>query len=614
MNSSQFQEHPDYCVFRGWAINKCLDGADEKGWIYYHLGSKRKRLWEQLNVHQSQYEKCAMLIPHFHSKFRGINLSFLRRALHSQEYQVQIVLEYQRFYDGVFSAHNLLPSDPPAWASSIDMSSPVDIPLEQLQPFNPDSYRPQSGWTTLHDFIFVTYPTRDIAGWQYAPSFDSQEYSVSAFLPIEEVVNKSLGAENELYPVRRRLWVRTLVRQDDLLRCKNLLSSYIKSHPRGHILATKVFRQSHYRKRWCFGMGLLIDREIHILLDHNYQKHVVYSLEGCEVSVLSVKYRNEAEEGTKYFIPSFLNPNKPLKFYLFGLKHISDGGVADGKGLGGSMMCILSTLTNKDRDLWISALYHQLLLVNHHNFLSPDQYSVKLGPHISDSASYSSGRLWRNIRDKWQLIYVEIREGKFTCYADGAVLDEFCLHQCQVLIPDDLNYLYPFAIIHPDGINVILSSTSSSNRQFWLKMVHYHIDSYSRTFESETGGSSISGWFDSHDIIDRGSSPDEFGSYNLFQHSDEIPPSSPSSSSLCLKSSLSGPLVKYFRDIISPNLTIEPVINMRIESYRALRESYQLSDYDNEEEFYSEFNREESEDSIHSLGKLIYHEVMTKKK
>jgi hypothetical protein len=669
MNSSNYPELPGYQIFRGWAVHRTITGGDEKGWVYdssCQQKLRRKRLWEQLFVRNSQCDQAAILVTHFHSKFRAINLSFIRRALGSQEFHIQMVLECQRLSAGLYSSNNLQPFDPPAWSRApSDSQSPCDIPESALVPISMDSFQIPSGWKYLHDFMFTSYPSRDLSGWQYSNGFEFDQISSSQFLPsLAENSKVHTETKKDLYQVRRRLWIRTIVKESELIHCRHLFSNYISSHPRGHILATRLYRQSHFRKRWCFGIGLLIDKEIHIFLDKNYQSHITYHLEGCEVTVLSQRPRNPEPATTStsdhptpphrdhnpeshHPFPLLGSPQVPRKFYLFGLKYIS---CQDGRGgttgepslsssatareLEGSMQCILSTLTNKDRDLWISALSHQLVLVNQHRYPLPTAYSVRLGPSVSDSITLC-GQLWRRIHQTWKLNYFELRSnGTFSCFENGILVTEFSSWKSQtsIQIPGDISFHFPFGIYSNGELSLMLSSESSSGRQSWMTLLHRQIElttnqrlsPTSPAAITESNGSLSNEWFDSFDLLSRSDSPHHLQQTlepsidatlldnSLFHHSREVNQSVTGGLSLS-----SSALVQYLRgkmkNPIQSLYIYEPVMNLRIESYNTLRESNdQFSDLlgGNEEE--GEDDDEDDDESIHSLATLVYSEIFKK--
>jgi hypothetical protein len=416
MNSTNYPALAGYQTFRGWTINKEFSSPDideRGGWRYSNqtLPLRRRRFWEQLLVKKSQFEQASVLITHFQSKFRAINISFIRRALGpTHEYHIQMALESQRISTDLYSSYNLQFNDPPAWScvpsSSLSSHhpppstlSPCDVPSSSLVPITRESFRLPRGWAPLHDFMFVTYPSRDLSGWQYSTDFQSMNFSASQVIlsptaPTASPSSSPSSHAQELHQVRRRLWIRTIVRESDLSSCRERLSSYINAHPRGHIIATRLYRQSHYRKRWCLGIGLLTDRKIHLFLDNNYQQHVSYALEGCEVSVLSQRTRDPHSQSpspgplhdpphpsesapTVSSFPFLGKPISPRRFHLFGLKYLttlssslrapqaisslttpsSSSSSSRGGELEGSLQCILSALTNKSRSLavWLDS-------------------------------------------------------------------------------------------------------------------------------------------------------------------------------------------------------------------------------------------------------------------
>lgn len=265
----------------------------------------------------------------------------------------------------MYSPYNLKSTDPPQWSFVLSSSSssstmngtdnnnnnnnndnncnntsniidlmftsivdPCNVSTSNLTQISPEHFQIPLGWTYLHDFMFTCYPSRDICGWQYSNDFDSNNKWISS-----QIIPNSIP--KEVYIVRRRLWIRTLVKENNIQDCRNVFEKYIQNHPRGNILSTKIYRQSHYRKRWCAGTALLTDKSLHISLDDNYQQNINYNLKGCEVSVLTLKLQDSQIPTSSHIhnqparsnyissLPFLGCHHLPKKWFLFGLKYIS---------------------------------------------------------------------------------------------------------------------------------------------------------------------------------------------------------------------------------------------------------------------------------------------------
>jgi hypothetical protein len=466
----------DHIVIQDWSIVIDENVTDRQGWMYKankgDLWSRiiseesqfKMRQWDRLIVLITDLDSVQSLLRKFHSTFRGLNLSFLRRALQGYQYHLDLVLESQRYSQGIYSPYNLIEGDPPDWSCvrPFELSDDIDH-LQEVNPCNVqpsllhvvDSklFRVRPGQAVLHDFLFSTYPSRDPAGWQYSDAFSSDLWHSDKDLP-----------DSSCRFVRRRLWIRTLVPETDLLSCRSALHHYCKSHPRGEIISTRIQRRSHFRKRWCNGVAVLSDTKIDVFLEDNYRQHVSYPIVATEPVVLSQ-------------LNASPSPSEEERNHIFGLRCLvpSIFGAND-------LRCVFNTFTQKDRDLWLNALYLQLSFVNAHEYVTSSEFAVSFGPPQLRDKPYFSGRLWKKGDVMWKIRYFELRKnGGFSYYKGGRYLGDIAIHDCHVQIFNfsETTQSYPFDIIDSTGEIVIrLASFSRDSREQWVRAIRHHISSY----------------------------------------------------------------------------------------------------------------------------------------
>ena len=465
--------HPKDCiveegfvVIRKWNVAVEKLRTDDSGWLYgasfntsewrnVSAGDHvRKRIWNQLAVDVSQEERVARLLEVFHSRFRSINPWFIERALHGFEYEIQTVVQNQRLLAHGYSGHHLTTADPPEWAqATLPNARCSDICLSrisELAPINRSLFVIAEDWHTLHDFMYVVYPSRDETGWQYASDYQSGEWTAYS---------------TDTSCVRRRVWMRTLVDGAELQACRDAFYRYIQTHPRGSILSLPIQRQSHYRKRWCNGHGTLTDDRIDITLEHNYQQNVSYHLKGCEV--LSLTQRDH-----------HLNQSGDNKYFLFGLRRIG-GAVILGKiedTTDDGMVCVLNALSGEDREKWVDALAHQLVLTNGHFYSHSDLSSVYGPPELVD-IPYFSGRLMKKGKVLWKERVFELRKsGVFAYYKRGVLIGEINVAGCSVRIPHKVSCEYPFEVVNSEGdMCLLLAAHDPLIRDAWMTALRSHI-------------------------------------------------------------------------------------------------------------------------------------------
>ena len=100
------------------------------------------------------------------------------------------------------------------------------------------------GWEKLHQYIYVKHHNTDDHGWQYRT-----DWSVGVLNPQDE---QWVGVNADGRDVRRRLWMTTVVRKDDMIRAKRILSETLQKSRSGTILQGDLFKleQGTISKSW----------------------------------------------------------------------------------------------------------------------------------------------------------------------------------------------------------------------------------------------------------------------------------------------------------------------------------------------------------------------------
>lgn len=469
----------------GWLYARDFNSG-EWSEVYDQSFSVRRRKIFRLLIRDRDLERGQQLKDSWMPKSRSIHPSFISGALKGYEHKIEMVIEYQRYLRDRYDSYNLIYSDPAQWnfalrvppstSSSLldecnehDFIDPTSCPLSYLRPLDQcSSFKLIDGWQILHDFIHVLHPNKDEEGWQYSDCFGNDCERPSPLDPNSSHWSNSRGSTP--HPVRRRLWMRTLVKECDLEICRVALDSYITAHPRGVVYSSRLQRRSCYRKRWCDAIATLRDNVIEIQIENNYQKFVSYPLQGCEPVLLS----HLARQG------DLIN-----KFFLFGLRRIG-GGLLPGLPVEnnwdstGGIFCILNAPTAEIRDCWISVLTHQLLLVNTYRFLreSCSQWSPLIGPPCLVDMPYISGRLWKKGDMVWKLRTFELRKSGILAYFKrGRLIGEVkFLNECAIRIPPDINFQFPFQVMTADGTIVLeLAAPDATTRKRWMTALRWSI-------------------------------------------------------------------------------------------------------------------------------------------
>jgi hypothetical protein len=467
-----------------WTYAEDFTSADWSD-AYCQSSAVRRRKVYRLLVRDCDLSRAVLLKESWRSRYRSIHPRFIAAALEGYQYKIEMVVEYERLLRDRYDSYNLIYSDPAHWNYALpyppatsaeeeldestdpDFIDPTSCPLSYLRPLDQcTSFKLIDGWQILHDFIHVLHPSKDETGWQYSDCFlndcDRLPCSSSHWSPLN-------GEGRSL--VRRRLWMRTLVRDRDLEACRLALDAHIAALPRGVIFSSRLQRRSSYRKRWCDATATLRDKVIEIRIENNYRRFVSFSLDGCEPVLLS----QLSGEG------DLVN-----KFFLFGLRRIGGAllaglpAVENHLDTTGGVFCILNAPSAELRDQWVSALTHQLLLINTYRFLrqSCSQWCPLIGPPCLVDAPYISGRLWKKGRLVWKFRTFELRKSGILAYFKrGRLIGEAkLLNECSIQIPLDITFQFPFDLMTCDGEVVLrLAAPDAETRQKWMTAIRWSI-------------------------------------------------------------------------------------------------------------------------------------------
>lgn len=405
---------------------------------------------------KSRLSKLRSIIP----KYRTLCPSLIHSALQKIEFRIQMVLESERYQD-YFHSRNLLSSDPPHWSCGPDgylLTDPRNFRLQDLQEVTLSSFDRSDGWEVLHEFVFTLYPNKDSMGWEYNQNFSLAD-----------------GWSDHPTPesaVRRRLWIRTCVRNNDLYLARMKLQEYLKSHPRGICKVGKIVRQSLIRNRWTNGSAVLTDKSLDLALENNYRSSYSFPLEGCEVVSLLYdeienSYRGEqwhksSSSGAQFNVQSHINSDYR---YQFALRKLT----ASGGDLG--LLCILCVSSQEEKDSWIAALGHQCALVN------LIFWPFSFGPPIVDQV-LAKGELWKkgHLVPTWKYRTFELRQNGTLAYFKGSELKgKIRLRGCSLQDEKTNDDEFTFSLRKKSGYTLSLRATDSQTKKLWKEAITSYI-------------------------------------------------------------------------------------------------------------------------------------------
>ena len=207
-----------------------------------------------------------------------LNSDFIAQCLSASScrYQILYVMECVTVNNGN-NKNNIIPP-----RFSVVMNDLTKDPTTAILPIDLAPYRrskiTSSGWSNLHDFMFVKKKNTDELGWQYRSTW----HSGLEDLNIEPWAECFIQGKHF---VRRRLWITTNVIESDLIRAKKLLSSSLRANEDGAVLFVGKFpkqEKSLMGTTWKERIIVLKHKEIEFLDTKTNKKVSTISLIGCE--------------------------------------------------------------------------------------------------------------------------------------------------------------------------------------------------------------------------------------------------------------------------------------------------------------------------------------------
>lgn len=382
----------------------------------------KRRKWQRILVPHDKVSDAQEKIRDFHlyqCAFRSLHPSVIKIALRGQTFVVQLVLEFQRRNFNTFSNENVTftASDPPPW-SGVDAFLLEDPRVFNtiLSPVLVTPYKINEGWDILHEFIFACYPNCDAAGWQYNSSANFDDWSPEM---------------SEDCKVRRRLWFRTCVHKQDVDICRSLIKNYGESHERGTIYQVFALKQDRIKTIWLDAMFTLTDKNLNVSID---PLNLSYDFSLCESVVVPL--------GRGYCGQSWP---------AVGIRN-SHGGDQD-------MNLVLALRTDRELELFVGALTHQLAIVNL-NF-----WRLEYGPPEPDGITLR-GELSKkgHLVPNWKLRTFELRENGILSYYKGSEL----LGKLNILNGEVVREGNFISITTVSAYTLLVTSKQSTTRDLWF--------------------------------------------------------------------------------------------------------------------------------------------------
>eukprot|EP00981_Chlorochromonas_danica_P011190 scaffold3799_cov168-Ochromonas_danica.AAC.3 len=176
-----------------------------------------------LNVFQPQ---AKLLNP----QRKMLNPRMMLSALQSVRHRFVLVLESEHLRSASSDIHRVAPARFTVGGPRAS-KDPRTLPLSQLVAVSqrkPEVQLP-SGWLALHPYIYITQGNTDDDGWQYRSNWSQGVLSANEE-QWSEGQNKQVEGQQEELRVRRRLWMVTVVRREDIIAAKVLATDEMKKN------------------------------------------------------------------------------------------------------------------------------------------------------------------------------------------------------------------------------------------------------------------------------------------------------------------------------------------------------------------------------------------------
>jgi hypothetical protein len=211
-------------------------------------------------------------------------------------------------------------------ASKDPRTTPVDE-LIAITSNKPEIQLPP-GWVMMHQYINIIQQNTDDDGWQYRSNWSEGPLTSKD----EQWVEKYTEGHN----VRRRLWMTTVVKKDDVMRAKKLVYDSLNAGPKRDV----ILQGNLYRYHQELGQSSTSWQRRKVLLYHNKlefytgnERKGEAELEGCTVKIL-------------------IGPQCPGREFAFSVRNSS-----------GSVSALLEADSEENRLRWMKAIYYQIAIL-----------------------------------------------------------------------------------------------------------------------------------------------------------------------------------------------------------------------------------------------------------
>ena len=365
----------------------------------------------------------------FTENVNGFTPSFVSLALSGITHRFILVLECESRLNGELNSISHPRFCVGGQRATLD---PRNVAITELMPLASSKVDLPPGWEKVHQLIYVVQQNTDEHGWQYRSAWPR--------FALETTDEPWLNRNNSRADVRRRLWMTTVVKRDEIIAAKRKISDLIHSRQRGVILSGLLSRLEENQfgaKSWNTRKCALLDEKVDIFHEETNAKVSEMNILGSQLKML-------------------------------------DGNAFSVRSMDGKQCTIFDTDTKESRRRWLVAITYQIAVRNYVMDFPPFPYAPPLGEDASSRTIIcgdlqkkgQSGMNWKGRFFRLsprELQYYEKETLKGTIKIDGAI------------VRSEISASLDFSVKSKSGVVMTLRAPTVEYKHIWVKTIEEQI-------------------------------------------------------------------------------------------------------------------------------------------
>mmetsp|Transcript_23543 Transcript_23543/g.21418 ORF Transcript_23543/g.21418 Transcript_23543/m.21418 type:complete len:1061 (-) Transcript_23543:928-4110(-) len=306
-----------------------------------------------------------------------------------------------------------------------------------------------SGWEKVHQYIYVKHTNTDDHGWQYR-----SDWSVGVLSPQDE---QWVGVNADGRDVRRRLWMTTVVRRDDVIRAKRILSESLQKARTGVILQGELYKleQGALSKSWQRRLVRLFHDSLEFYSGNEKKGDLAF--QGCDVKML-------------------FGSQCPGRDYAFSIRHPN-----------GTVGVLLDADSKEIRRRWVVAIGYQIAL----NWPDVNFPPFDYGPPVGDEGNgrvLICGELQKrgHMVKNWKTRFFQLVPKELQYFEKESLKGKISIEEAVVEFDDRS---LEFTVRAHSGATLIMRADSAATKATWVRAIQRQIQTIK---DSKQGATSLS--------------------------------------------------------------------------------------------------------------------------